>query len=107
MMSGFDDETGYVEVISIPSRLRPSVLGCIEVLYTEMIMGHESRTYKETLKKQLDEFKLLIQMNWEWETSSNAEKNRKSNLLTKETVMPLDEDIKTIKEKINELEKRY
>lgn len=50
-MCGFNEETGFVKIISIPSRLRPSVLGCIEVLYTEMIMRHESQAYKATLKK--------------------------------------------------------
>lgn len=66
-MCGFDEETGFVKVTSIPARMRPAVLGCIDILYTQSIMSTESTAYKEAYKKKLDDFKRLVEINWEWE----------------------------------------
>lgn len=33
-MCGFDEETGMVKIISVPSRMRPAVLGCVEILHS-------------------------------------------------------------------------
>lgn len=76
-MCGFNEETGLVKVISIPSRIRPAILGCIDILYTQTIMSDHSSAYKDAYKKLLDDFKQLLEINWQWEISSNAEKTRK------------------------------
>lgn len=70
-------------------------------------MGNDSAAYKEAYKKKLDDFKSLIEINWEWEISSNAEKSRKRKHLTKETVMSLDSDIEIVMNKIHALEIKY
>lgn len=107
-MCGFNNETGDVEVTSIPARLRPSLLCCVDILYTQTILDKSSSTAeKDHKKKRLDDFKLLLEANWQWEISSNAEKARKKKNMTKETILPLDEDIKVLMKKIHELEERY
>ncbi|CAG4938132.1 unnamed protein product [Parnassius apollo] len=106
-MCGFDEETGFVKVTSIPARMRPSILGCIDILYTRSTMSTESTAYKDLYKKKLDDFKRLVEINWEWEISSNAEKTRKRKNMTKENIIPLEEDIATVMEKIHKLEAKY
>lgn len=106
-MCGFDEETGFVKVTSIPARMRPAILGCIDILYTQSIMSTESTAYKDVYKKELDDFKRLVEINWEWEISSNAEKTRKRKNMTKENIIPLEEDIATVMEKIHKLEAKY
>lgn len=106
-MSGFDEVTGYVKVISIPARIRPAILGCIDILYTQMIMSDNSTAYKDAYKKKMGDFKQLLEMNWQWEISSNAEKTRKRLNMIKENVLPLDEDIEKVTKQIHELEAKY
>lgn len=97
-MCGFDEETGFVKVISILARMRPAILGCFDILYTHTILSTESTAYKEAYQKKLDNFKHLIEINWDWEISSNAEKSRK-----RKNIIPLEEDIATVMEKIHKL----
>ncbi|KAL4713382.1 hypothetical protein ACJJTC_016850 [Scirpophaga incertulas] len=108
IMSGFNEETGHVEVVSIPARIRPEMLGCIDILFTNTIMDqYKSTALKDHIKNKLTEFKLLLEANWQWEVSSNAEKTRKRNLMTKAQVMPLEKDIEEVMIKIHELEEKY
>ncbi|KAG6455752.1 hypothetical protein O3G_MSEX009375 [Manduca sexta] len=106
-MCGYDKTTGTVNITSIPARLRPAILGCIDILYTQCIMSTESAAYKESYKKKLDDFKRLIEINWQWEISSNAEKSRKRANMMKENVIPLDDDIATVMRQIQKLEIKY
>ncbi|KAG6461028.1 hypothetical protein O3G_MSEX012370 [Manduca sexta] len=107
-MCGFNNETGDVDITSIPARLRPSLLSCVDILYTQTILDKSSTTAeKDNKKKRLDDFKLLLEANWQWEISSNAEKARKKKSMTKDTILPLEEDIKVLMKKIHELEEKY
>ncbi|XP_028037005.1 uncharacterized protein LOC114248078 [Bombyx mandarina] len=108
ILSGFDEKTGYVNVVSMPARIRPEILGCIEIMFTNTIMDpHKSTAYKDFIKNKLSEFKVLLESNWQWEISSNAEKTRKRKLMTKSQVMPLEKDIEKLTMKIHELEIKY
>ncbi|CAH2979423.1 unnamed protein product [Chilo suppressalis] len=106
-MCGFNEDTGQVRVPSIPARILPAVLGCVDILYTQSIMSSESTAFKELYKKKLDDFKQLVTINWQWEVSSNAEKTKKRRHMIKENVLPLEDDIRTVMETIVKLEGKY
>lgn len=96
-MSGYDEDTGVVKVPSIAPRLGTTIKTCAELYFCQVATSDFcSETRRNYITGNIDKFKRILESQWKYKISSNAEKSRKFAKINKGHVMPLDDDIKIV-----------
>lgn len=107
-LCGLDSVSGAVKVVGMPARLAYVIQEGAKLLSCEVITNNNiSPHMKEKIKKDISEFILLYKNKWKFLISSNAEKTRKKMRSIKPSILPDDDDIRTISAKIKKLETEY
>lgn len=105
---GLDSETGMVEIIGMPARLAWVIQESASKLLDEVICNPEyTDNRKEIMKTSLLDFMAVFKRRWKYTISTNAEISRKRKAMQKPVVMPDDDDIRIMNEKVAELEELY
>lgn len=102
-LSGFNETTGECSTPSLAPRLGPSLKACADIIRSSIVKNYEIRTPdKQRSCKIIDEFLQLMRTEWKIEISSNAEKSRKRQKVSKADVLPDSSDIVLVCTKLSE-----
>nr|XP_018915473.1 PREDICTED: uncharacterized protein LOC109042944 [Bemisia tabaci] len=108
VLAKYDFETGKVGIIGMGDRLSWIIQECAKCVF-EAVCNNVSlpKEELENRKTNINDFLLILRNKWKYIISTNSRKTKLVNKCTKPVIMPHDDDVITVGNKLKELEIIY